>query len=80
MSLMNLGMSVNYSQMGKYYLLDTGSKMTSFAVALDKHLKEGGDHVILYLTDAEGLLCLEEITEDEFLDHYTKKTNENGKA
>lgn len=63
--------------MGKYYLLDTGSKMTSFAVALDKHLRDGGDHVILYLTDAEGLLCLEEITEDEFLDHYTKKTNQD---
>lgn len=62
--------------MGKYYLLDTGSKMTSFAVALDKHLRDGGDHVILYLTDADGLLCLEEITEDEFLDHYTKKTNQ----
>lgn len=63
--------------MGKYYLLDTGSKMTSFAVALDKHLRDGGDHVILYLTDADGLLCLEEITEDEFLDHYTKKTNQD---
>lgn len=76
MSLKNLGLLVNYSQMGKYYLLDTGSKMTSFAVALDKHLRDGGDHVILYLTDADGLLCLEEITEDEFLDHYTKKTNQ----
>jgi hypothetical protein len=61
--------------MAKYYLLDTGSKMTSFAVALDKHLRDGGDHVVLYLTDTDGLLCLEEITEDEFLDHYTKKTN-----
>jgi hypothetical protein len=63
--------------MAKYYLLDTGSKMTSFAIALDKHLRDGGDHVILYLTDADGLLCLEEITEDEFLDHYTKKTNQD---
>ena len=63
--------------MAKYYLLDTGSKMTSFAVALDKHLRDGGDHVVLYLTDTDGLLCLEEITEDEFLDHYTKKTNQD---
>jgi hypothetical protein len=62
--------------MAKYYLLDTGSKMTSFAIALDKHLRDGGDHVVLYLTDTDGLLCLEEITEDEFLDHYTKKTNQ----
>jgi hypothetical protein len=66
--------------MGKYYLLDTGSKMTSFAVALDKQLRESGDHVLLYLTDAEGLLCLEEISEDEFLDHYSnKKTNKDEK-
>lgn len=78
MSLTNLGMSVNYSQMGKYYLLDTGNKMTSFAVSLDKQLRESGDHVLLYLTDAEGLLCLEEISEDEFLDHYSnKKTNKD---
>jgi hypothetical protein len=64
--------------MGKYYLLDTGSKMNSFAVALDKQLRDGGDHVLLYLTDAEGLLCLEEISEDEFLDHYSnKKTNKD---
>jgi hypothetical protein len=65
--------------MAKYYLLDTGSKMTSFAIALDKHLRDGGDHVVLYLTDTDGLLCLEEITEDEFLDHYTKKTNTDEK-
>jgi hypothetical protein len=64
--------------MAKYYLLDTGSKMTSFAIALDKHLRDGGDHVVLYLTDTDGLLCLEEITEDEFLDHYSnKKTNKD---
>jgi len=64
--------------MAKYYLMDTGSKMTSFAVALDKQLRESGDHVLLYLTDADGLLCLEEISEDEFLDHYSnKKTNQD---
>lgn len=67
--------------MAKYYLLDTGRKMTSFAIDIERSLKEKGDHVIFYLTDSDGLLCLEEITEDEFLDHYSnKKTNENGKA
>jgi hypothetical protein len=64
--------------MDKYYILDTGKNMTSFAVAIEKTLKENGDHTIFYLTDADGLLCLEEITEDEFLDHYSsnKKTKE----
>ena len=67
--------------MAKYYLLDTGKQMTAFAIAIEKRLKKNGDHVIFYLTDADGLLCLEEISEDEFLDHYSnKKTNENGKA
>jgi hypothetical protein len=64
--------------MAKYYLLDTGKHMTSFAVQIEKNLRKNGDHVLFYLTDADGLLCLEEITEDEFLDHYTnKKTNQN---
>jgi hypothetical protein len=62
--------------MAKYYLLDTGKYMTAFAVTLEKNLKAKGDHVIIYLTDADGLLCLEEISEDEFLDHYSnQKTN-----
>lgn len=65
--------------MAKYYLLDTGKNMTAFAVALEKNLKSKGDHVILYLTDADGLLCLEQISEDEFLDHFTKKTNKDEK-
>ena len=66
--------------MAKYYLLDTGKNMTAFAVVLEKNLKSKGDHVILYLTDADGLLCLEEISEDEFLDHYSnKKTNKDEK-
>jgi len=65
--------------MAKYYLLDTGKNMTAFAVALEKNLKSNGDHVILYLTDADGLLCLEQISEDEFLDHFIKKTNKDEK-
>lgn len=78
MSLRLSEASANYLQMAKYYLLDTGSKMTSFAISIEKRLKESGDHVIFYLTDADGLLCLEEITEDEFLDHYSnKKTNKD---
>ena len=65
--------------MAKYYLLDTGKNMTSLAISIEKSLKKNGHHVLFYLTDADGLLCLEEITEDEFLDHYSNnniKTNE----
>jgi hypothetical protein len=65
--------------MANYYLLDTGKNMTSLAISIEKNLKKNGHHVLFYLTDADGLLCLEEITEDEFLDHYSnnnKKTKE----
>lgn len=50
--------------------------MTKYAMALEDELKEQKAHVVMYLTDVDGLMCLEEISEDEFLDHYTKKTKE----
>jgi hypothetical protein len=51
--------------------------MVDTAHVILNQLQSEGAHMIIYLTDADGLLCLEYITEDEFLDHY-KKTN-NGK-
>ena len=65
--------------MANYYLLDCGKNMTKYAAALEDELKEQKAHVVMYLTDVEGLMCLEEISEDDFLDHYTKNTKENGK-
>ena len=76
MSLKNSEASANYSPMANYYLLDAGKNMTKFAMALEDELKEQKAHVVMYLTDVDGLMCLEEISEDEFLDHYTKKTKE----
>ena len=48
--------------------------MTKYAMALEDELKEQKAHVVMYLTDVDGLMCLEEISEDDFLDHYTKNT------
>jgi hypothetical protein len=64
--------------MAKYYLLDAGKNMIKFAKALEEELKANEAHVVMYLTDVDGLMCLEEISEDEFLDHYAsnKKTKE----
>ena len=47
----------------------------------EDELKSEEAHIVFYLTDVDGLMCLEEISEDEFLDHYAsnKKTKENGK-
>lgn len=76
MSLKNSEVSENYSPMANYYLLDAGKNMTKFAMALEDELKEQKAHVVMYLTDVDGLMCLEEISEDDFLDHYTKNTKE----
>jgi hypothetical protein len=62
--------------MANYYLLDCGKNMTKYAMALEDELKEQKAHVVMYLTDVDGLMCLEEISEDDFLDHYTKNTKE----
>ena len=76
MSLKNSEVSANYLPMANYYLLDCGKNMTKYAMALEDELKEQKAHVVMYLTDVDGLMCLEEISEDDFLDHYTKNTKE----
>ena len=63
----------------KYAVLDFGKDMAATASVLQNYLKSIGVHFIVYLTDTDGLLCLEFISEDEFLDHF-KNTNQNGKA
>ena len=65
--------------MANYYLLDAGKNMTRFAAALEDELKATNAHVVMYLTDSDGLMCLEEISEDEFLDHYANKKTNNEK-
>lgn len=76
---MRLGLSVNYFNMARYFMLDMGKEMIKQGIAIEQTIRESGDHITIYLTDSDKLLCLEEITEDEFLDLY-KNTNENGKA
>lgn len=60
-------------------MLDMGKGMIKQGVAIEQTIRESGDHITIYLTDQDNLLCLEEISEDDFLDHY-KNTNKNGKA
>ena len=63
----------------KFYLLDYGKDMLDEGQRVIDHLEANDYHYIAYLTNADGLLCLEEIDEDEFLNHF-KKTKLNGKA
>lgn len=58
--------------MSKYYILDVGGAMTKEAQFIHDNLKEKGSHVFIYITDSPYMLCLEEVSEDEFLDHCKK--------
>jgi hypothetical protein len=61
-----------------FYLIDMGANMSHIGHAVEVELRKDENHIIVYLTDMPNLLCVEELTEDQFLDHY-KNTN-NGKT
>jgi len=63
----------------KYAIVDMGKNMAAYCTAIQDQLERDGVNYVLYLTDQEGLLCIEFVSEDEFLDHF-KNTNKNGKA
>lgn len=54
----------------RYYLVDYGKEMIEAGKNLCDYLERNKYHYVVYLTDADGLLCCEEITEDEFLNHF----------
>lgn len=54
----------------RYYLVDYGKEMIDAGKKLTDYLTAQGYHYVIYLTDADGLLCCEEIDENEFLDHF----------
>lgn len=60
----------------KFYILDYGKDMVEAGKKITDYLENEGFHHVAYLTNADGLLCLEEIDEDEFLNHF-KNTNRN---
>jgi len=49
--------------------------MLEAANAVTDLLTKQGYHYVVYLTDANGLMCIEEISENEFLDHFKKNQN-----
>ena len=62
----------------RYFMLDYGKNMMDEGQRMIDHLNASQYHYIAYLTNADGLLCLEEIDEDEFLNHF--KNTKNAKA
>jgi hypothetical protein len=63
----------------KYAIVDIGKNMASYCSVIEAELKKNGIHYVIYLTDQDNLMCVEFITEDDFLDHF-KNTKKNGKA
>jgi hypothetical protein len=63
----------------KYYLVDYGKQMLEAATILTDFLTSQGHHYVVYLTNAEGLMCIEEIDENEFLDHFKKQPKHDTK-
>jgi hypothetical protein len=62
--------------MSKFYIIDTGEKMVTIAENLEKLLRKNGHHYVSYLTDLEYYIAIEEVTEDEFLNHFKKVTKQ----
>jgi hypothetical protein len=58
----------------RYYLVDHGKEMIEAANKVTDYLTKQGFHYVVYLTNADGLMCVEEIDEDEFLNHF-KQSN-----
>jgi hypothetical protein len=52
----------------KYYIIDAGEKMSSFTRLIMDVLDKQGYHYLMFLTNEEFYLAVEEVNEDTFLD------------
>jgi hypothetical protein len=52
----------------KYYIIDSGEKMSSFTRLIMDVLDKEGHHYLMFLTNEEFYLAVEEVNEDTFLD------------
>lgn len=60
----------------RFFIIDSGEKMLSISKRIEDELKKQGFHYVAYLTSQDHYLAVEEVTEDEFLNHF-KKYKEN---
>jgi hypothetical protein len=54
----------------KYYVLDFGHQMEHWKDMILSELVKHGYHCVYYETEEPYLIALEEITEDQFLEHF----------
>lgn len=60
------------TKMNRFFIIDSGEKMLSISVGIENQLKQQGFHYVAYLTSQDHYLAVEEVTEDEFLNHFKK--------
>ena len=58
--------------MNRFFIIDSGEKMLSISERIEHELKSKGFHYVAYLTSQDHYLAVEEVTEDEFLNHFKK--------
>ena len=58
----------------KFYILEYCKDMIHEGKVITDYLEKLQFHNIAYLTNADGLLCLEEVDEDDFLNHFKNNT------
>ena len=56
----------------RFFIIDAGMKMLSISECVEDDMRKKGFHFVSYLTSQENYLAIEEITEDEFLNHFKK--------
>ena len=61
----------------RFFIIDSGAKMLSISETIEDAMKQQGFHYVAYLTSQDHYLAVEEITEDEFLNHFKKHENAN---
>jgi len=59
----------------RFFIIDVGEKMISIAETIEDAMKKNEYHYVSYLTSQDHYLAVEEIDEDEFLNHFKKATN-----
>jgi hypothetical protein len=62
----------------KFYIIDSGEKVLGITEQIESYMQKKGYHYVSYLTSQDHYLAVEEVDEDEFLNHFSKyKENAN---
>jgi len=63
-----------------YYIIDAGEKMSNLAKLVMDELDKDKHHYLMFITDMDYYIAVEEVDEDSFLDTVKKMKDEYGKA